>query len=212
MSNVGPAIDPEKLSKFEVFGGLRLSTVIHRNDWKALSGGDYNVLPLVYQESPFSADQVKNFDAYEVFQIMGDMPESTAFRVLFERCFPISDIFASRTIYIMESFIESLTPRVLGLTKELAFVPLYTEFLFWDGRMFDTSRKYIKTTMQQYYYGRDSSYVEETFENHTPSAKAANAIGSSLLNASVRELGLSRKEMGKMFIIPAGYKLPSSGT
>ena len=198
--NIGPAIDPERLSKFEVFGGLRLSTVINRNQWQALSSGDYNVLPMVYSEIPFDANQVKNFDAYWASQIFANMWETTEFKVLFERCFPISDIFAARTIYIMESFIESLTPRLIKLKH--GWFPLLTEFNFWDGRMFDTSRKYLKSTIQQYYYGRSSSYVEETFDEITASTKASNSVSQSIVAESIRELGLSRKEKEKLFTMP----------
>jgi len=203
--NVGPAIDPSILSKFEVFGGLRLSTVIHRNEWQALSSGDFNVLPLVYSEIPFNADQVKNFDAYWVEKITGDMWQTTEFKVLFERCFPISDIFAARTIYIMESFIESLTERNLGGTLGVLthFVNIPTEFSLWNGRMFETSRKYLKSTIQQYYYGRTSSYVEETFDELTASSKVSNAVSQTIVGESIRELGLSRKEKEKLFTMPS---------
>lgn len=203
---VGPAIDPGKLSKFEVFGGLRLSTVIHRNEWQALSSGDFNVLPMVYSEIPFNADQVKNFDAYWAGQILGDMWDTTEFKVLFERCFPISDIFASRTIYIIESLVESLTDRkltgALGVISS-NFFKIPTEFDLWNGRMFETSRKYLKSTIQQYYYGRTSSYVEETFDEITASTKASNAVSQSIVSESMRELDLSRKEKEKLFTMPS---------
>jgi len=208
----GPTIDPQKLLKYDVFGGFRLSFVVPANSWQ---GGDYFV-PLVDGEIPFDAEQIKSFDEPPNSlsqKIKSAMTQTTEFKVLFERCFPFSDIFAARTIYIMEAFIPSLTDRSAaeGSAKDAVkyFVKVNTEFDLWNGRMFETSRKYLKSTIQQYYYGRSASYVEDTFKELTPSAKASNLVTKSIVSESVRELGLSMKEMEKMFTVPVGFKLPS---
>ena len=211
-TNVGPSIDPQKLLKFNVFGGFRLSAVIPSNSW-SWTGGDY-LIPLIEGEIPFDADQIKNFNSPTddlTQKIKAAMSQTTEFKVLFERCFPFSDIFAARTIYIMEAFIPSLTERKItgSLSVFADFFVIPTEFDLWNGRMFETSRKYLKSTIQQYYYGRDASYTEETVKELTPSAKASNLVTKSIVSESVRELGLSRKEMEKMFIVPVGFKLPS---
>jgi hypothetical protein len=193
----------EAFSSYEVFGGVRLSAVIAETDWEGMSGVKYSVIPLVFHEISFIGDQVQKFDAYEVAMLLGGqngMWNSPHFRVLFERCFPIADIIAFDSIYIMESFNESLTNRKIFF--EWGFMPRLSEFYFWNGKMFPSAKAYLKSTIQQYYYGRTADFVEETIEEMFPENKVAAAATKAIVTEAQRELDLDRYERDRMFTMP----------
>ena len=68
--------------------------------------------------------------------------------------------------------------------------------------MFDASKKYLKSTIQQYYYGRSADFVEESMDENFPENKAAAAATKAIVEESIRELDLCSHEKAKMFTMP----------
>jgi len=115
------------------------------------SGSKRILIPLATKERAANLQDIKDESSYR--NLAEEMLETPEFKTLFEKCIPMKDILSFITIYTIENFVESL-----GIEKR---DKIFSEFSFWDGDTFQTSKKYIKDMTQQSYYARDSEYINQ---------------------------------------------------
>ena len=143
----------------------------------------YYVFPLVFEERPAVFDDFSNQDLYK--EMARSMLDNDQFKTLFEKCFPIADILTYLTIYVIENFVESLTDRDNLLPSA---------FTLWNGEILEMSKKYLKSTTQQFYYGRSSEFIDQISSEIKPSKKIGSGISEGIMKASVNTLKLTRKQ------------------
>ena len=88
-----------------------------------------------------------------------------------------------------ESFIDSLTPRD-------SLFP--TAFNLWNGEMFETSKKYLKSAIQQFYYGKSSDFLDQIDDASDPASKISNTATGAVMLAATSGLNLTRKQKKKL--------------
>ena len=202
-------INPLEIDKFDTFAGTRISMVMSADFSSIFEISEiaplntilsskfdkiksfiiegkkqtYYVFPMVFEEQAATLDDLANQDLYE--ELAKKMRNNSEFKTLFEKCFPISDILTYLTIYVIENFIESLTPR------DTIFP---SAFGLWNGEVLEMSKKYLKSTSQQFYYGRTSEFIEQISAEVKPDKKIGSGITGGIMKSALNELGLTRKE------------------
>jgi len=136
-------------------------------------------IPLFTKEKPALLQDITSDSSYKDLSI--EMMEDASFKTLFEKCIPMKDILSFVTIYTIENFIESLGVD----NRDRPF----SEFSFWDGDTFQTSKKYLRKITQQSYYGRDSEYINQINSDMAkPYLKMAEAMGFGAAEKGLDEL------------------------
>ena len=152
-----------------------------------IDGAPYNSFPIVKEEVPIQFEESQTETIY--LGLVKKLPENQEFKLLYERCFPIKNILSYLTIYVAESFIDSLTPRD-------SLFP--TAFNLWNGEMFETSKKYLKSAIQQFYYGKSSDFLDQIDDASDPASKISNTATGAVMLAATSGLNLTRKQKKKL--------------
>mgnify|MGYP003640006678 CR=1 FL=1 len=152
-----------------------------------IDGTPYYSFPIIKEEIPIQFEESQTETVY--LELAKKLPENQEFKLLYERCFPIKNILSYLTIYVAESFIESLTPRE-------ALFPV--AFNLWNGEMFETSKKYLKSAIQQFYYGKSSDFLDQLDTASDPVSKISNTASGAVMSAATSGLNLTRKQKKKL--------------
>lgn len=143
------------------------------------SGDSRILIPLFEKERPANLQDITDNSSYQSLAL--EMAREVEFRTLFEKSVPMKDILSFVTIYTIENFIESL-----GVEKRDR---LFSEFSFWDGDTFQTSKKYLRKITQQSYYGRDSEYINQINSDMAkPYLNMAAAMGFGAAEKGLNDL------------------------
>ena len=115
------------------------------------------LIPLVSAELPVSDQSIRTFniDQYDLLCLINEMTKKTEFKTLFEYIFPYRRFLSLFTIYVANSFYESIgnagRPDEGGDRWAIPGGRIGTGFRRWDKTAFEASNKVLKKSFLAVY-------------------------------------------------------------
>ena len=153
------------------------------NSTKSFASESPLAVPLIEVEELFAADTLPDSSVYR--KLADNLKSTPEYEVLFERCFSVVNLLSYMTIYNVENFVDSLASRE-------ALLP--TAFNIWNGQTFETTKKFLKSSMQQFYYGRSAEFVEEALEEMNAATAMSSTLAGPIMKKALSQLDIPRKE------------------
>jgi hypothetical protein len=202
-------INPLELDKFNTSAGVRMSMVMTSDfssifnviDFAPLNAvltskfdevksffiqgkkQTYYVFPIIFEETPATLEEFSNQETYN--ELAAKILENNQFKAMFEKTLPIADILTYLTIYVIENFIESIN-------RDSA--QAWSAFKLWNGDVLEMSKKYLKSTTQQFYYGRTSESIDQISAEINPDKKVGAGMSEGVAKAALDKLQLTKKQ------------------